>query len=72
MEISLVEQCMPLERDKIVELYIKNTYSIVKPWREFRAQFKSRLAFAKKTRGESGSTGHLSFFDNNLAYRDQN
>ena len=41
MEISVMEQYTPLERAKIVELYIKKNYSVVKTQREFRAKFKS-------------------------------
>ena len=36
MEISIMDNYTPLERAKIVELYIKNNYSIVKTQREFR------------------------------------
>jgi len=49
MEISIMDNYTPLERAKIVELYIKNNYSIVKTQREFRKNFGSRSAPAKNT-----------------------
>ena len=47
MEISGMEQYMPLERAQIVELYIENNYSIFEAQREFRAKFKSKSTSAK-------------------------
>ena len=47
MGFSVLEQYTPFGRFQIVELYIKNNYSIVKTQREFRAKFESRSAPAK-------------------------
>lgn len=44
-----MEQYTPIERAQIVELYIKNNYSIVKTQREFRAKNLVRSAPAKNT-----------------------
>ena len=49
LEISDMEQYTPLERVQIVELSIKNNYSIVKIQREFRPKLNSRSAFVKNT-----------------------
>lgn len=49
LQIFTMEQYTPLERAKIVELYIKNNYSNVKTQREFRKIYGSRTVPAVNT-----------------------